>query len=91
MGRRKRSDRLDAELGTLHGKPLTQREGDVVQAILAGCTTRQTIGVHLTVSYRTASAHLWRIYSKTGAGNMADLALMAVGRKPCPVDLSEYR
>lgn len=82
-----RSDRIDAELGALHGKPLTRREQDVVQAVLAGCTTRQTIGAHLTVSYRTANAHLWRIYAKTGAINLADLVLMAVGRKACPIRL----
>jgi DNA-binding CsgD family transcriptional regulator len=91
MARRKHSDRIDAELGLLYGKPLTEREGDTVRAVLAGHTTRQTIGAAMTVTYRTANAHLWRIYAKTGAHNMADLVLMAVGRKPCDVDLSEFR
>lgn len=84
---RPRSDRLDAELGTLYGKPLSRREGDVIRAILAGCTTRQAIGAQMTVTFRTANAHLWRIYAKTGAHNMADLVLMAMGRKDCPIRL----
>jgi DNA-binding CsgD family transcriptional regulator len=88
MPRRKQSDQIAADLGTLAGKPLTRREKDVVQAILAGCTTRQAIGAHLFVSYRTANAHLWRIYAKSGAINLADLVLMAVGRKACAVKLS---
>jgi len=88
---RPRSDRLDAELGLLHGKPLTEREGDTLRAILAGCTTRHAIATEMIVTHGTAAAHVWRLYSKTGAHNMADLVLMAVGRKPCVVDLSEYR
>lgn len=84
---RPRADRIDAELGTLYGKPLSRREGDAVRAVLAGCTTRQAVADHLTVSYGTASAHLWRVFAKTGAYNMADVVLMAVGRKDCPVRL----
>lgn len=70
---------------------LTDREKDVVRALLAGYTCRSEIARRLTISQRTADSHINAIYAKTGAVNMADLVLMALGRKPCPVDFSDVR
>lgn len=70
------------------GEPLTDREADVLRAILAGHTYRKEIARHLVVEKRTVDAHVYSIFIKTGAGNMADLVLMALGRKPCPIDLT---
>jgi hypothetical protein len=50
MPRRKQSDQIAADLGTLAGKPLTRREKDVVQAILAGCTTYSSAIARLTLT-----------------------------------------
>lgn len=87
MGR-KRADYIDAQLRSLRGKPLTRREREVVRAILAGHTTHAALGEALTISYGTVRSHVWRLLAKTGAVNMADLILMTLGRKACPVDFS---
>jgi DNA-binding CsgD family transcriptional regulator len=59
----------------------------VVCAILAGHTTRNRLAAHLIISKKTVQGHLYRIYSKTGAVNMTELVLMAVGHLPCMIDL----
>lgn len=87
MGR-KRADYIDKALGRLLGKPLTRREVEVVGAILAGHTTNEQIGATLVIARKTVQAHLGNIYAKTGGVDKADLILMALGRKPCAVDLT---
>lgn len=87
MGK-KRADYIDKALGRLRGKPLTRREVEVVATILAGHTTNEQIGAALTIARKTVHAHLGNIYAKTSAANHADIILMALGRKPCAVDLS---
>lgn len=68
---------------------LTPAEWRVVAAILAGHTTHRAIAVAITTEESTAGQHLLHIYRKTGAANMTDLVLMAVGRKRSLIDFSE--
>lgn len=72
------------------GAPLTEREIDVLRAVLAGHTYRKEIAAALVLEVRTVDCHLYSIFGKTGAGNMTDLVLMAWGRKGCPLDLSKF-
>lgn len=67
---------------------LTPAEWRVVAAILAGHTTHRTIAAAIATEESTAGQHLMHIYRKTGAGNMTDLVLMAVGRKRSLIDFS---
>lgn len=83
---RGKADYIDAQLRTLRGKPLTRREREVLNTILAGHTTYIEIGRALTISHGTVRSHVWRLLAKTGAVNMAELVLMALGHKPCPID-----
>lgn len=85
------SDRTKIELGEGLGLSLTEREVEIIKLILAGYTTRADIAPPLSIAERTVHHHLFHIYAKTGAVNMADLVLMAVGRKSCAVDMSEFR
>lgn len=87
MGK-KRADYIDKALGRLRGKPLTRREVEVVATILAGHTTNEQIGATLVIARKTVQTHLGNIYAKTNATNHADIVLMALGRKPCAVDLT---
>lgn len=66
---------------------LTAAELQVVRTILAGHTTQREISNQLGISERTVQTHLGTIYAKTGATNMTALALMALGHKPCAIDL----
>lgn len=67
---------------------LTPTEWRVVAAILDGHTTHRAIAAAIVAEESTAGQHLLHIYRKTGAGNMTDLVLMAVGRKRGLVDFS---
>ena len=87
MGRR-RADYIDKALGRLRGKRLTRREVEIIAAILAGHTTNEQIGATLVIARKSVQTHLCHIYAKTGGADKADLVLMALGRKPCAVDLS---
>lgn len=88
--RRGVSDRTKIELGEGLGLSLSGRETQIVKLILAGHTTRSSIAPPLSISERTVHHHLFHIYAKTGAINMTDLVLMAMGRKSCAVDMSRY-
>lgn len=68
------------------GTPLTRRELDVVRSLLAGHVTTADMGKALGIDARTVESHLTHIYAKSGAINLADLMLMALGRKPSAVD-----
>jgi DNA-binding CsgD family transcriptional regulator len=87
--RRKIADNIAKDLGRLLGQPLTRRERDVVRAVLAGAVTEKDLGQALSLEGSTVRAHLYHIFTKTGAINLADLVLMAVGRKPSVVDLGD--
>lgn len=71
------------------GKPLSQSEVDLIKAVLAGYTYHKEIAHYLGISTTTVSGRLSIIFTKTGAGNLADLVLMALGRKIGAVDLSD--
>lgn len=73
------------------GARLTTREIAVIEALLQGCVTYKQLAGALEISPRTVQTHLCAIFAKTGAVSLADLVLMAVGRKTCAVDLSEVR
>lgn len=55
------------------GKPLSKREREVLDLLLAGKTSRE-IAEKLGISIRTAEAHRKNIYSKTGVRSQAELA-----------------
>lgn len=74
---------------TALGKRLSQSEIETVKTILAGYTFHKEIADHLGISPATVGGRLSIIFAKTGAGNIADLVLMAVGRKIGAVDLSD--
>jgi DNA-binding CsgD family transcriptional regulator/tetratricopeptide (TPR) repeat protein len=64
--------------------PLTRREGDVVEGLLAGETYAQ-IGARLFISEKTVSSHVSNILRKTGTTSriqLADLANSAVPEAP---------
>lgn len=74
---------------TVLGKPLTDSEVQTVKAVLAGYTYHKEIANYLGISTTTVSGRLSAIFAKTGACNLADLVLMALGRKIGAVDLSD--
>lgn len=82
------ADYIEAQMQNLLGKPLSDREHEVTQAILAGCTTKALLAARLEIAGGTVGSHLTRIFAKTGAVNLADLILMAWGRKACAIDLN---
>ena len=55
------------------GSPLTAREREVAKLIGLGLTNRQ-IGLKLSISQRTAGAHVQNILNKLGANNRAQIA-----------------
>lgn len=71
---------------------LTNRQEEVVLAILAGHTTYRAIAQHLGLkSWRTAQVHLYNIRQRTGAANTVELVLMATGYRESVVDFGEIR
>ena len=56
---------------------LTNRELDVVTAIVSGFTNRE-IGKKYSISEQTVKHHLRNIFDKTGVGNRLELALFAI-------------
>lgn len=70
---------------------LTNRQEEIVLAILAGHTTYRAIAAHLRISWRTAQTHLYTINQRTGAANMVELVLMATGYQHSVVDFSVIR
>lgn len=69
---------------------LTHMERKLVALILYGSVTTKDLANALTMSQRTVQTHLTHIYDKTGASNMVELVLMAIGLKSpvhdCGVD-----
>lgn len=66
---------------------LTEREWELVEAILAANVTRAELCAAFTLSRGAIDGHLNRIYTKTGARNMPELILMATGLVWCPIAL----
>lgn len=56
----------------------SQREYDVINAILSGDTTYENIAKRLGVGEKAVQAHLGRIYKITRVKNMAGLVLWLV-------------
>jgi DNA-binding NarL/FixJ family response regulator len=65
----------DAESNRKFG--LTNRELDVVRAIVSGFTNRE-IGKQYSISEQTVKHHLRNIFDKTGVSNRLELALFAI-------------
>ncbi len=69
------------------GTSLTAREHEVLRLVSFG-KTNQEIGVALTVSTRTAKAHVERIIARLGVANRAEAVARAIGlgilEAPCP-------
>ena len=89
--KRRRSSRVNRELGLSLGEPLSRRDREVLRALMAGHVTAKAIGLALSIAERTVRVHLCRIYEKAGAINQTDLVLMAVGRKASAVSLTDKR
>jgi DNA-binding NarL/FixJ family response regulator len=56
---------------------LTQREEEVLTAILAGHTTMKAVGFVLDMNWRTVQTHLHSLFQKTGTRNCTALVLWA--------------
>jgi len=59
---------------------LTDREKEIVQAVLVGARNREIAG-SLGVSEQTVKNHLCRIYQKLGVGSRLQLAVRSMGRE----------
>lgn len=57
---------------------LSEREMDVVRALLAGHTTNRAIAAHLVIDHRTAQTHLASIFSKLHISDRVELVLVAI-------------
>lgn len=65
---------------------LTQRELDVMKAMIAGAATSKEVAKKLGISNRTVDHHRARIMEKTGARSMAELASLAARIEITPDD-----
>ena len=70
------------------GSPLTSREREVANLIGLGLTNRQ-IGQKLSISQRTAGAHVQNILNKLGANNRAQIASWSARAAPASVHVSD--
>lgn len=61
------------------GTPLSDREMEIARLVAEGLTNRQ-IGTALWLSASTVSAHVFRIYTKTGVHGRVRLALWVTGQ-----------
>jgi DNA-binding NarL/FixJ family response regulator len=68
----------DPAQGQGHG--LTPREREIVSAIVAGLSNRDTAR-QCAISEQTVKHHLTRIYDKLGVSNRLELALFAIERR----------
>lgn len=59
-----------------HWQPLTLREREVVERLLAG-RSNDEIGVDLGISRKTVEGHLAKLFERVGVGTRTDLALRA--------------
>jgi DNA-binding NarL/FixJ family response regulator len=60
---------------------LTQREREVLAALLDGCSTNRDIATRLAISEDTVKHHMSSLFDKTGASSRVGLALFAVQRR----------
>jgi DNA-binding CsgD family transcriptional regulator len=60
-----------------NGKPLTPREREVLERLVAGASNKE-VGRALGISPRTVEVHRARIMGKLGARNAADLVRIAL-------------
>lgn len=77
--------------GEGEGIPLSEREIDVVLAIMAGHTVVRDIARSVGTTETTINNYLHYIYRKAGAVNMSAVILMVAGITPCGPALSEAR
>lgn len=80
MGRYRQADRRDAELAQVHARlgSLTQREGEVLQGLLAG-DANKVMAYDLKISARTVEVHRAALMAKMSAGSLSELVRMAIG------------
>lgn len=76
--------RYQVAIGGGLGLPLTEREVEVVLAVMDGTTTGKDLAARLDLSSATIGNYLHQAYAKSGAHNMAHLVLMMTGVLPCP-------
>lgn len=77
--------------GEGEGIPLSEREIDVVLAIMAGKTVVREIAAAIGTTETTVNNYLHYIYRKAGVPNMSAVILMVAGITPCGPALSEAR
>lgn len=70
---------------------LTDRERDVIRAMLAGHVTADEVAAHLIISSATVKAHLTNIFQKTGVKSRTHLVLMCLDRIPRVPALRGYK
>jgi DNA-binding CsgD family transcriptional regulator len=58
---------------------LSKREIEVIEAVLAGCSSYKKIAASLNISVNTVKTHLQHIYQTTGASNIDELSLIFRG------------
>jgi DNA-binding CsgD family transcriptional regulator len=58
---------------------LSKREIEVIEAVLAGCSSYKKIAASLNISVNTVKTHLQHIYQTTDVSNIDDLALLFRG------------
>lgn len=64
-------------LNKLGNGELTPREREIVQTLVGECLSLKEVGARLGISAHTVSAHLAKIYEKTGAHGLLQLARWA--------------
>jgi len=62
---------------------LTDRQVEIVAAVVAGLTNRE-IGAKLAISDETVKHHLTQVFNKTGVSTRLELALLATSRGLVP-------
>lgn len=66
------------------GLPLTEREIEVVLAVMEGHTTAKELSRAVGIAQPTVNNYLYQIYGKSGARNLAQVVLMMTGVMDCP-------
>jgi two-component system, NarL family, nitrate/nitrite response regulator NarL len=84
IGRDNVADLVDAlrksSTGAAPGSPLSQRERDIVNAVLKGASNKD-IAWHLGLGEQTVKNHLRRIFAKLGVANRVELAVHSMARQ----------
>jgi DNA-binding CsgD family transcriptional regulator len=56
---------------------LSPQQAGIVEAVIGGYTTRKEISAYIGVKRGTLAVHMYRLFNKIGANNIADVVLWA--------------